>query len=386
MPKNDHQENLNLFANNYQLDLYLNIIVKTSMNLGYFTFPVHPKTKSLDSAFKEDTEAVLLIDKLGYDEAFFGEHMTDEYERITSSLLFISSLIHKTKKIRLGTGTLNLPHHNPAQIASDVSMIDHISKGRLIMGIGPGSLTSDMEAFGTLEKNRNEMFLESINQILKIWSSKAPYEIKGKYWDIITKKTYDNNLSIGKFMNTFQKPHPEIVCTSLSRNMNSIQGLSSRGWNLLSSNFLQEESLKYHYNGIKKGFKNKKNKNWRVARKIFVNQNKKVVENYVFSKKSPYYMTLIQIMKKLKKYGRLDVLKKNPEDKKEKIDPERILRDLVICGDVNSVAEKILELRKNVGNFDTITYVGIDWKNPIFAKNSLSLMSNQVMKIINKNL
>ena len=226
------------------------------MNLGYFTFPVHPKTKSLDAAFKEDTEAVLLIDKLGYDEAFFGEHMTDEYERITSSLLFISSLIHKTKKIKLGTGTLNLPHHNPAQIASDVSMIDHISKGRLIMGIGPGSLTSDMEAFGTLEKNRNEMFLESIDQILKIWSSKAPYEIKGKYWDIITKKTYDNNLSIGKFMNTFQKPHPEIVCTSLSRNMNSIQGLSSRGWNLLSSNFLQEESLKYHHDGIKEGFKN----------------------------------------------------------------------------------------------------------------------------------
>jgi hypothetical protein len=356
------------------------------MNLGYFTFPVHPKDKSLNTSFKEDTEAVILIDKLGFSEAFFGEHMTDEYERITSSLLFISSLIHQTKNIKLGTGTLNLPHHNPAQIASDISMVDHISKGRLIMGIGPGSLTSDMEVFGTLDKNRNEMFLESINQIIKIWTSSPPYEIKGKYWNINTKKTYDKNLSIGKFMGTFQKPYPEIVCTSLSRNIKSIEGLSSRGWNLLSSNFLQVESLKYHNIGIKKGFKKKKNKNWRLARKIFVNENKRIVKDYVFSKRSPYYMTLIQIMKKLKKYGRLDVLKKNPEDKKEKLSPDKLLKDLVICGGANEVAEKILELRSKVGNFDTITYVGIDWKNPILAKKSLSLMSSKVMKIINKNI
>jgi len=353
------------------------------MQLGYFTFPVHPKNKSLSKCFKEDQEAILIIDKLGFKEAFFGEHLTDEHERISSSLLFISSLIHNTKNIKLGTGTLNLPHHNPAQLASDVAMIDHISNGRLIIGIGPGSLISDMEAFNTINKNRNEMFLESINHIIKIWKSKPPYNIKGKYWDIKTTKTFDQNLSIGKFMNTYQKPHPEIVCTSLSRNIESIRALSKRGWNLLSSNFLQEESLIYHNIGIKNNYLGK-NKNWRVARKIFVNENKNIIEDYVFSSNSPYFKTLLQIMKKLEKYGKIDVVKKNPEDKKENINPHKILRDLVITGGANEVAEKILKLRENIGNFDTITYVGIDWKNPRLAKNSLNLMSKKVIKILNK--
>ncbi len=354
------------------------------MNLGYFTFPVHPKNKPLISSYQEDTNAIYLIDKLGFEEAFIGEHLTDQFERITSSLLFISTLIHNTKKIKLATGVIPLPHHNPAQIASDIAMIDHISNGRLILGIGPGSLLSDMEAFETLNKNRNEMFLESIDQIQKIWKLKPPYKITGKYWNINTKKTFDKKLSIGKFMGTFQKPHPEIVCTSLSRNVNAIQALSKKGWSLLSSNFLQIESLKFHYDGILKGIKNKK-KNWRVARKIFVNENKNIVKDYVFSTNSPYYMTLVQVMKKLKKYERLDVLKKNPDNQKEKLSPEELLKDLVICGGANYVAEKILDLKEKIGNFDTITYVGIDWKNPTLAKNSLSLMAKKVIKLINKN-
>lgn len=353
------------------------------MQLGYFTFPVHPKNKSLAASYKEDTDCIYLIDKLGFKEAFVGEHLTDQYERITSSLLFISTLIHNTKKIKLATGVITLPHHNPAQVASDISMIDHISNGRLILGIGPGSLLSDMEAFQTLDKKRNEMFLESINHIKKLWTLKPPYNIKGKYWNINTKKTNDKKLSIGKFMTPYQKPYPEIVCTSLSRNINAITSLSNNGWNLLSSNFLQEESLKFHNIGILRG--SNKRKNWRVARKIFVNENKNIVNDYVFSSKSPYYFTLVQIMKKLKKYGKLDILKKNPSDKKEKLNPEKLLKDLVICGGVNKVADNILELKENIGEFDTITYVGIDWKNPKLAKNSLNLMAKKVIKIINKN-
>jgi len=310
--------------------------------------------------------------------------VTDEYERITSSLLFISALVSRTKNIMLGTGTINLPNTHPLLVASSVSMLDHISKGRFIMGIGPGSLVSDMEAFETLNKNRNEMFIESINHILKIWKKKAPYNIKGKYWNISTKKTFDKKISIGTFPKNYQKPHPEIVCTSLSRNLNSIEGLTQRGWNLISSNFLQNESLKYHCEGIKKGLKKNNKKNWRVARKIFVNEKKNIVEDYVYSTKSPYYLALVQIMKKLKKYKKLEILKKNPDNKYEKIDPIKLLRDLVICGGANEVSEKILRLKNEIGKFDTITYVGIDWKEPLLAKKSMILMGTKVMEKINK--
>ena len=69
------------------------------MNLGYFSFPVHPKNKDYRSSLQEDQLAIIFADEVGFDEAFIGEHVTDEYERITSSLLFISTLINQTKKI-----------------------------------------------------------------------------------------------------------------------------------------------------------------------------------------------------------------------------------------------------------------------------------------------
>ena len=78
----------------------------------------------------------------------------------------------------LGTGTINLPNTHPLTVASGISMLDHLSNGRIILGIGPGSLISDMEAFETLSKNRNEMFLESIDHILKVWKSRPPYKIR----------------------------------------------------------------------------------------------------------------------------------------------------------------------------------------------------------------
>jgi len=75
-----------------------------------------------------------------------------------------------TKQIKLGTGTINMPNTHPATVAATMAMLDHMLDGRLIFGISPGGLLSDAELFGNLDANRNEMFLESINQVLDIWA------------------------------------------------------------------------------------------------------------------------------------------------------------------------------------------------------------------------
>ncbi|MGZ5175860.1 MAG: LLM class flavin-dependent oxidoreductase, partial [Burkholderiales bacterium] len=94
------------------------------MKLGYFTMPIHPATRNYTQTLKEDRQAILLADRLGYAEAFIGEHVTDICETIPSCLSFIASLAHDTRRIRLGSGTLNLPNSHPAQVAAHVSMID----------------------------------------------------------------------------------------------------------------------------------------------------------------------------------------------------------------------------------------------------------------------
>ena len=92
------------------------------MEVGFFTMPIHPIDKDYKKTLSEDREAFLLADKIGFSEAYCGEHVTDAAENITSSALFIASLAAETKKIRLGTGTVNMPNSHPAAIAGQIAL------------------------------------------------------------------------------------------------------------------------------------------------------------------------------------------------------------------------------------------------------------------------
>jgi alkanesulfonate monooxygenase SsuD/methylene tetrahydromethanopterin reductase-like flavin-dependent oxidoreductase (luciferase family) len=120
------------------------------MRLGYFTMPVHPLTRDWAETLREDREAVILADKLGFHDAFVGEHLTDACENVTNSMLFLATLIDATRTIKLATGTTNLSQMHPVLVAQNAAMFDHLAQGRFIFGISPGALTSDAEALGIL--------------------------------------------------------------------------------------------------------------------------------------------------------------------------------------------------------------------------------------------
>ena len=175
------------------------------MNLGFFTMPIHPLEKDWRQSLREDREAFMLADELGFTEGYVGEHVTDRAENITSCAMFIASLVDATKRIKLGTGTINMPNAHPAATAANIAMIDHLLDGRFIFGISPGGLLSDAEVFGNLNANRNEMFVEAINQVLAIWAGDAPYNIKGKYWTVSTERTLVPDIGQGILAKPLQK-------------------------------------------------------------------------------------------------------------------------------------------------------------------------------------
>ena len=154
------------------------------MKLGFFTMPIHPLDKDWRVSLAEDREAFILADELGYAEAYCGEHATDKAENITSCAMFLATLVDATRRIKLGTGTVNLPNSHPVTVASQIAMLDHLLDGRFIFGISPGGLLSDAEAYGNLEADRNAMFVEAINQIMAIWQGEPPYGLSGKYWNV----------------------------------------------------------------------------------------------------------------------------------------------------------------------------------------------------------
>src|SRR5262245_25599527 len=94
------------------------------MKLGFFTMPLHPIDKDWRQSLREDREAFLLADELGFVEAYAGEHSTDRCENITSCAMFLATLVDGVKQMRLGTGTLNLPNMHPAAVASQIAMLE----------------------------------------------------------------------------------------------------------------------------------------------------------------------------------------------------------------------------------------------------------------------
>jgi len=146
------------------------------MRLGYFTMPLHPPHRDPAQTLQEDREAIILADRLGFHDAFVGEHLTDRCENVTNSFIFLATLIAETKTIKLATGTSNLSQSHPTVVAAQAAMFDHLAKGRFIFGISPGALSSDAEALGLLAEDRNRMLSEAIEGSSRYGSASRPTE------------------------------------------------------------------------------------------------------------------------------------------------------------------------------------------------------------------
>src|ERR1700680_2866353 len=256
------------------------------MRLGYFTMPVHPMHGKGTETLKEDREAIILADKVGFHDAFVGEHLTDKCENITNSMMFHASLIPETKRIKLASGTSNLSHMHPVLIAVQAAMFDHLAQGRFILGVSPGALTSDAEALGILEEDRNKMFAEAIDVILAIWEGEPPYDIDlpGNRYKVSTARTMTLDLGVGYMGKPYQKPRPEIVGTVVAPYSPGVVLMGKRDFHPLSANFLLSQHLKSHWENYCKGQAEvgveANVADWRVARAIFVGDDDKIAARY----------------------------------------------------------------------------------------------------------
>ncbi len=363
------------------------------MKLGYFTMPMHPADRAWADTLREDRETVILADKLGFHDAFIGEHLTDVHENITSSMLFLSSLVSDTKTIKLATGTSNLSQSHPVLIASHAAMLDHLSNGRLILGISPGALTSDAEALGILDEDRNKMFQEAIDVILAIWEGEPPYNIDfpDNRFKVSTERTMSLDLGVGQLQKPMQQPRPEIVGTVLAPFSKGVIAMGKRDFHPLSANFLLPKWVKTHWPNYAQG-KSEAGMtadpaDWRVARTIFVSDDDKTAADYGRDNpNSPYRFYYEQMHRKLIRSNRLFVFKSEKDQPDETVTYDYIMDNLMITGSVNSVVDQILAFHEETGDFGELVYAGMDWVDPALAKRSMELMAEEVMPRVNAAL
>ena len=138
----------------------------TYLRSGIFLAPFHATDENPILALERDMELLQHLDKLNYHEAWIGEHHSGGFEIISSPEVFIAAAAERTKHIRLGTGVVSLPYHNPFIAADRMVQLDYQTRGRAMFGVGPGSLVHDAFKIGIDPANQRRMMNESLDVIM----------------------------------------------------------------------------------------------------------------------------------------------------------------------------------------------------------------------------
>jgi alkanesulfonate monooxygenase SsuD/methylene tetrahydromethanopterin reductase-like flavin-dependent oxidoreductase (luciferase family) len=339
------------------------------IKLGFFIQPVHPPARAYADVLREDREAVVFADRLGYREAFIGEHLADSAETITSCLAFIASLADACPSITFGTGVLPLANYHPVMAAAQVAMVDHLVDGRLVLGIGPG-VPGDAEAIGDLGTDRARKTQEALAQMLEIWSGEPPYRIEGEFYRTTTERSLNPAIGVGVAIRPRQRPHPPIAITSIRPDSQGPRTAGRRGWTGISATYVAPHivraQLASYVEGRRSASLSEDPSGWRVARSIFVADDEDTARRYAGRQDGAHAFYLHVMRTKLERFGAVHLMGDVPER-------------LVIAGTPASVADQILAFREEVGAFGTLLYTGHDWTDPTLARRSLELMANEVL-------
>lgn len=172
------------------------------MRFGIFLAPFHPVGQNPTLALQRDLDLIVHLDRLGFDEAWIGEHHSAGFEIIASPEVFIATAAERTKHIRLGTGVSSLPYHQPLMLADRMVLLDHLTRGRIMLGVGPGALPSDAFMMGIEVARQRDMMEEALEAILLLLRSEEPVTYETDWFTL-----RDARLQ----MRPYQRPHFEVA-------------------------------------------------------------------------------------------------------------------------------------------------------------------------------
>jgi limonene 1,2-monooxygenase len=138
------------------------------LRFGGLVLPFHLTGQSPTVLLERDLEYIELMDRLGFQEAWVGEHHSTGIEMIASPEVFLSAASQRTKRIRLGTGVISVPYHNPFMVATRLALLDHLSHGRVIAGLGPGQLPSDSHMLALDALKQRDQLTEGADVIVRL--------------------------------------------------------------------------------------------------------------------------------------------------------------------------------------------------------------------------
>ncbi len=333
------------------------------LRFGAFIAPFHPLNENPTLALERDIELVQWMDQLGYDEAWIGEHHSAGYELIASPELFIATVAERTRNIKLGTGVSSLPYHHPLMLADRINQLDHITRGRVMLGVGPGSLPSDAVMMGINVQKQRDMMDEALDVIVPL--------LRG---ETVTKKTDWFELNNARLqMTPWSRPSVEIAvasqvsptgATAAGRHglsLLSIGATSAGGFNALSTNWaICEDTAKDNGQTVDRS-------GWRLVGPVHIAETReKARENVRFGLEQWLYY-----------FREVAALPLAPTDGSDPVDA-LIASGMAVVGTPDDAIAQIERLQAQSGGFGCFMQLAHNWANWENTKRSYELMARYV--------
>lgn len=336
------------------------------MRFGSFISPIHSPKEDPTLAIHRDVALIQRMDELGYDEAWMGEHHSTGWEYVCAPEIFLAYAAAKTQRIKLGTGVISLPYHHPFNVAERIVLLDHLTRGRLIFGAGPGALAYDAYLFGLESSQLRPMLEESLEVVLAL--------LRGER---VTQKTDRWELrDAGLQLQPFARPCFETAVTCMispsGAKLAGRHGLSMLSLNATHASSMQNLSANWAIaeEEADKAGKTIDRRNWRMVAPMHVAETSEQARREV-AKGLPewiYYNT---------KVGTLGIVPENATTLDDYIDG-LIANGFAVIGTPDDAAAQIDRLQDASGGFGTFLFWGHDWADREATLRSHELFAMEV--------
>lgn len=344
--------------------------------------PSHPPGTEIWKGVEWDLQILRWADEYGFSEAWIGEHFTIGWDPNPCPEILIAQALRETKHIVLAPGAHLLPYHNPIALAHRVAYLDHVARGRYILGIGSGAYGSDAQLFGTYTKTNHDMTVEAIEIMTRIWQATGPFKFQGQFWSVDYPE-FDPGLA-GPYLKPFQKPYPPIAMAGLSPRSPSLRQAGEYGFLPLSLN-LSPSYLAGHWEayseGAAKAGRKVSRKNWRVGREFFVAETDAEAYRHATNSRLGMGRALREFLLPLfVRFNMTKHLAPDPDLPASDITVEYLAKNVWLVGSPDTVAEKLRAHYDEGGGFGTLVGVCYDHsEDPDPFRRSLELMGKEVL-------
>ncbi|GAA3954736.1 LLM class flavin-dependent oxidoreductase [Gordonia caeni] len=341
-----------------------------NLKFGTFLAPIHKPGMNPTLLLQRDLELVEYLDRLGYDEAWFGEHHSAGAEIYASPEIMIAAAGERTSRIKLGTGVTSVSYHNPLWAAERMVMLDHLTRGRVLFGLGPGSLPTDAMMLGLSQIDTRELLAENTDIIMRL--------LRG---ETVSAKTRTHELFDARIqMAPYSDPLFDVVVAAIASPTGARLagkhgiGLLSIAATLTADGF---SALQHHW-GMLEEFAAQAGRadevdrsTWRLVGPFHIAETKeqayKDVEHGI-----EYWFNYLQ---HVAAFPQMDV---RGENKREMIDFINT-SGIGVIGTADEARAQVQRLVDQSGGFGTLLIQGHDWANPQATKRSFELFAQDVM-------